>query len=171
MLKPKPHPIAEVIPRMQPAEVAELARDIGANGLIHPIVLFEGKVLDGRHRLEACAKAGVKPRFVDWEGEGSPVEWVKSVNLERRHLTPSQRALAAAAFLPLLEKEAKKRQREHGKTAPGRKSLSAPGRGVLSGKAAKTAAVPGASSRSGSGWSGCAARSRPMRTEGAPWPG
>ncbi len=49
--------------------------------------------------------AGVKPRFVEWDGKGSPVEWVISENLIRRHLTSSQRAVIALDLLPLLEKE------------------------------------------------------------------
>jgi hypothetical protein len=46
---------------------------------------------------------------------------VSERNLKRRHLTQSQRATAAAEAKPLIAVEAKKRQEEHGKTAPGRK--------------------------------------------------
>ena len=42
---------------------------------------------------------------------GSPTEWVISQNLIRRHLTSSQRAVVALELLPLLEAEAKDRQR------------------------------------------------------------
>ena len=55
--------------------------------------------------------AGVKPRFVQWDGNGSPTEWVISQNLFRRHLTSSQRAAVAYQLLPMLETEAKQRQR------------------------------------------------------------
>jgi hypothetical protein len=55
--------------------------------------------------------AGVEPRFVEWAGTGSPVEWVIATNLTRRHLTTSQRAVVALDLLPLLEPEAKERQR------------------------------------------------------------
>jgi hypothetical protein len=54
----------------------------------------------------------VKPRFVEWDGEGSPTEWVMATNLVRRHLTSSQRAVVALEILPLLENEAKDRQRQ-----------------------------------------------------------
>jgi len=49
------------------------------------------KFLDGRNRLAACRIAKVKPRFVEWDGTGSPLQWVISENLIRRHLTSSQR--------------------------------------------------------------------------------
>jgi hypothetical protein len=41
-------------------------------------------------------------------------------NVIRRHLTPTQLALLAYDALPLFEAEGKKRQREHGGTAPGK---------------------------------------------------
>ena len=65
----------------------------------------------------ACEIASVEPRFVEWDGTGSPVEWVISENLVRRHLTSSQRAVIAHDLLPLLEAEAKERQRDAGRLA------------------------------------------------------
>lgn len=54
----------------------------------------------------------------------SAAAFVISMNAKRRHLTPSQKAAAAVLAEPLYAKEARKRQREHGGTAPGRKSLT-----------------------------------------------
>ncbi len=108
---PRYHPACLLFPQLGPQELQELADDIKTHGLRHAIVLHEGKVLDGRNRLAACKIAGVKPRYVQWKGIGSPTEWVISENLIRRHLTSSQRAVVAHDLLPLLEKEAKARQR------------------------------------------------------------
>jgi site-specific DNA-methyltransferase (adenine-specific) len=105
------HPACLLFPAMGEQELQELAADIKERGLLNPVVLFEGKVLDGRSRLAACKLAGVNPRFVDWDGQGSATEWVLSQNLFRRHLTSSQRAAVAFQMLPLLEAEAKERQR------------------------------------------------------------
>jgi len=105
------HPACLLFPELGKDELEELAEDIRARGLLQDIVTYKGKILDGRNRLAACEIAGVKPRFVEWKGEGSPVEWVISENLIRRHLTSSQRAVVALELLPLLEKEAKERQR------------------------------------------------------------
>jgi len=53
-------------------ELDELAADIKARGLLQPIVLdAEGRVLDGRNRLAACKKAGVKPDFITY-ADGDP---------------------------------------------------------------------------------------------------
>ena len=111
------HPACVLFPKFGKDELQELAADIKANGLRNPIVMLNGDILDGRNRLLACEVAGVEPRFVEWDGTGSPVEWVVSENLVRRHLTSSQRAVIAHDLLPLLEAEAKERQRDGGSLA------------------------------------------------------
>ena len=108
------HPICLMFPELPDWELQPLADDIKAKGLLHPIVLYKGKILDGRNRYKACKLAGVKPCFTEWKGKGSPLEWVVSENLIRRHLTSSQRAVLALDILPLLEKEAAQRQRLSG---------------------------------------------------------
>ncbi len=105
------HPACLLFPKLPKDELKALAADIKANGLQNPVVRYHGQILDGRNRLAACKIAKVKPRFVEWDGQGSPVEWVISENLIRRHLTASQRAIIAFDLLPLLEEEAKGRQR------------------------------------------------------------
>jgi site-specific DNA-methyltransferase (adenine-specific) len=89
------HPLAAVFPLLGQEELQALARDIADHGLLEPIVLHEGKILDGRNRFRACKIAGVEPRFETFTG-ASPTAFVISKNLERRHLNESQRAIIAA---------------------------------------------------------------------------
>jgi predicted RNA methylase len=104
-------------------ELQELADDIAANGLRNPIVMLDGRILDGRNRYIACKLARVEPRFTEFDGD-DPIGWVVSQNLVRRHLTASQRAVVGFDMLPLMEKEAKQRQRrsnsyrDNGRLAP-----------------------------------------------------
>jgi hypothetical protein len=107
------HPAAELFPMMKPVELKQLAEDIQKHGLLEPILVHEGKILDGRNRLAACALVSVEPRFDDAALDGrSPALYIVSKNLHRRHLTTSQRAAIGATLMPLLREEARERRRQ-----------------------------------------------------------
>lgn len=88
------HPLCEVFPQMPDDELQSLAANIKTHGLMHPIILLDGKILDGRHRFLACQIAGVEPRFEQFQG-ADPVAFVWGENLARRHLSSGQRAAIA----------------------------------------------------------------------------
>jgi len=111
------HPIGAIFPLMAAAELAALSRDIAEHGLLAPIMLLDNQILDGRNRYLACQEAGVQPRYTTYAGD-SPVSYVLSENLHRRHLTISQKAALGAEIEPLLAAEAKKRREATGKDAP-----------------------------------------------------
>jgi hypothetical protein len=69
------HPLCHLFPALPDEELYGLAEDIRRRGLLESIMLLDGQVLDGRNRLIACGIAGVKPHFVEWEGDDSPLEW------------------------------------------------------------------------------------------------
>ena len=107
------HPASMIFPLMDEDELRLLADDIKANGLREDIVLdSDGKIVDGRNRQSACLLAGVKPRYKTLPDGVSPVAYVISENLRRRHLTKSQAAMSAAEAEPLFAAEAKGRQGE-----------------------------------------------------------
>ena len=116
------HPIATVFPLLDEGGVESLSQSIKNQGLLEPILLYEGKILDGRNRYRACMAAGVEVRTADFEGTATEaIEHVWAVNRERRHLTPSQAAAAEVlreemhnSYAPVRE-AAKERQREQGK--------------------------------------------------------
>jgi hypothetical protein len=95
--KLEPHPYAEWFPLMNAEELQSLAANIAKRDQLFDIVLYEGKVLDGRNRLAACKKAKVKPRFVEFVGDDAAAQaLVITLNSERRDLEPPLRAVAAA---------------------------------------------------------------------------
>ena len=94
------HPLANLFPLIDGAEFDELVADIKLHGLHEPVVLFGGKVLDGRNRLRACEAANVAPTYTVYTGD-DPVSYVVSLNLRRRHLNESQRAMVAAKLASL----------------------------------------------------------------------
>jgi hypothetical protein len=98
------YPIANLLPLLEDRELDSLVSDIRAHGLREPIVLFDGAILDGRNRYRACRIAGVIPRFEHWKPRhpgDTPLAFVLSNNLERRHLNESQRAMIAARLANL----------------------------------------------------------------------
>ena len=89
---------AAFFPELPPEELTELARDIKERGLLEPIILHKGLILDGRNRYRACQIAGVKPRIEEFDAKAakrSPEEFVLSRNLRRRHLSVGQKAAIA----------------------------------------------------------------------------
>jgi hypothetical protein len=103
------HPLADMFLMDSEKEMKPLAADIKAHGLREPIVLLQGKILDGRRRYFCCLKAGVKPVYRKYRGD-DPASYVFSKNFHRRHLNANQKALVAYRLLPRLEEEARKRQ-------------------------------------------------------------
>ena len=92
------HPVIQLIPTMDRGRYAELYLDIKAHGQKMPCLLWRGQLIDGRHRLKACQELGIEPRFETIEcpeEELLPLIW--SLNVMRRQLTNSQRAMIAAA--------------------------------------------------------------------------
>jgi len=86
---------------MNADDLAALSADIAANGLTEKIFLADGKIADGRNRYQACVAAGVEPEYREWDGKGDLTSIVISLNLHRRHLSESQRAVVAAKLANL----------------------------------------------------------------------
>lgn len=108
----KIHPLADAFPLIEDEEFEELCQSIDEHGLLEPIVMQDGVLIDGRNRLRACLVAGVEPRFEEY-GESLEIpEYIWSKNAQRRHLEADQRAMAATAFLDYEEAEAQKRRLE-----------------------------------------------------------
>src|SRR6516225_3514586 len=89
------HPIANVFPLVKGEEFKQFKKDIKTNKLREPIVIYEGKILDGRNRYNACKELGLPVDTKPYIGT-DPVAFVISTNVHRRHLNESQRAAVAA---------------------------------------------------------------------------
>lgn len=95
-MKPlKFHPLADAFPLIEGAEFDALVADVKARGVTHPVILLDGKILDGRNRYRAARAAKVKVPTAPYKGD-DPVGFVIGENLRRRHMDAGQRALAAA---------------------------------------------------------------------------
>jgi protein gp37 len=99
---------------MEPDDYAKLKEDISGFGLRHPITLYQGMILDGRHRYRACLELGIEPVFEHWQGGSAVIEFVLGENLHRRHLSAGQKASVATKAIDYHRAEAAKRQKEAG---------------------------------------------------------
>jgi ParB-like chromosome segregation protein Spo0J len=88
------HPLTAMFPLMEAKEFASLVADIEANGLIEPITLKDGAILDGRNKYSACKTARYQfkaENFVELPKDQDPLVFVISKNMQRRHLTAEQK--------------------------------------------------------------------------------
>ena len=98
------HPLSACWPPLTEAEQEALVESMRANGFdaLEPIVLLDGMVLDGWHRLlvwRSLAPGGEEPPTVEFAG-GDPTAFVAGRHKGRRHLTPG---LIAAALVRMRE--------------------------------------------------------------------
>lgn len=107
------HEAANIFP-LDEENLQSLADDIRRNGLLCPIELFEGKIIDGRRRKKACELAGVEPDYVEVTPD-NPVGYVVSLNFHRRHLSTTQAAVCAARAEDLLEQFEDEARKRHAK--------------------------------------------------------
>ena len=87
--------LALLYTEIPPPEFQALVESIREGGLRRPITLWRGQIVDGRHRYEACLQAGVEPHFVELPGDADAFNYVLDENSARRHMSDSQRAIAA----------------------------------------------------------------------------
>jgi hypothetical protein len=88
------HELADLLPMIDDVNFANLKADIEKNGILEPILLFEGKILDGRNRYRAGKAVGrlSGAKFKAFEGTYAEAEaYVFSTNFLRRQMTNAQK--------------------------------------------------------------------------------
>jgi hypothetical protein len=82
---------------------AKLKADIAKQGILEPIVLFEGRILDGRNRYKAANACGLKfttANFKTFDGSYAEAEaFVFSTNFLRRQMTNAQKQAVIRALI------------------------------------------------------------------------
>jgi ParB family chromosome partitioning protein len=114
------HPAADALPMLEDDAAASLLADVKAHGLRERIKIWIDRaretlwLVDGRNRTRAAAAAGLKcdsvVEWVSFDDDAEVARYVFSLNLERRHLSTSQRAMAGARLAPMFEEAARARQ-------------------------------------------------------------
>lgn len=89
------HPLANTFPMITGTPMEELQDNVRRNGILEPIRLYQGMILDGRNRYAAGKAVGhqfTAKDFKEWSGTPAEAEaYVISTNLHRRQLTNAQK--------------------------------------------------------------------------------
>jgi len=111
------------IPVLRSEERAQLERSIREAGCRDALVAWQGILLDGHNRKAICEALSLpyKVSSIELPDRNAAMIWIIKNQRGRRNLTPSQFAMLAVDLEELYAVDAKKRQKEHGATAPGRK--------------------------------------------------
>ena len=92
------HPIADRYPLLEGEDFEAFKASTAANGQRVPIVLYQGKILDGRNRYRACRELGLLPEATDCgcQMDEQATTLADVLNLDRRHLTREQKRAVIA---------------------------------------------------------------------------
>lgn len=123
----KAHAIADLFPMLSDPELEALALSMRTHGFdpTHPVLLLDGKILDGRNRWQAAKMAGVTPVTKNWDGGGDPWDFVWRENAIRRHLEPGTKTAICFQFLAG-SKAWQEREGNRGKHGPRKRGSQEP---------------------------------------------
>ena len=99
------HPLSAIFGDMPDKDYQSLVKSVSKDGFIDDVIrLYEGQILDGWHRYCAGRELNLlrKLKFQQWHTDehrdGDPKVFVLARNIERRHLSASQRAQIVVSF-------------------------------------------------------------------------
>lgn len=117
------HEFARLIPVIVAGDLDRLIEDVEKNGILEPLTLYQGRVLDGRNRLAVASVLDTPVQVEEFEGDDAAAKsYVWSTNAARRHLSVPQILLAAHrfGFVDAAKEEASHREpRPDGSMPPG----------------------------------------------------
>ena len=97
------HELSSIFGDMPEDDFENLVKSVKSDGFMDSLIrMHEGQILDGWHRYSAACELNLvrKLMFMNWDEkkEGTAAAFVAARNLERRHLSISQRAQIAVTF-------------------------------------------------------------------------
>ena len=88
------HPLSAAFPAMSEEELQNLKDSIDVIGVQNPIVIYEGKIIDGWHRYKVANELRLPCPAVHLAEDIDPQDFVLANNKARRHLNRGQIAMA-----------------------------------------------------------------------------
>ncbi len=124
-----------ILPRATEAERKWLEQSIERDGVLEPVITWQGKIVDGHMRAEICEKLGIEPPRIEKEFESREHAevWVMRRQLGRRNLDVVGRCEMAEKFEELMKPYARERMAEGGRIS---------GKGAKLGEGTPAAGIP-----------------------------
>ncbi len=95
-LSPFPiHDLATILPPLETPGYEALKASISRHGLRRPIVVWQGQIIDGVHRLMACLELGIDPTFRHLADDDDPTEYLDTEAFPYRDMDYDDRVRAA----------------------------------------------------------------------------
>lgn len=105
------HELSSYLPLLEGEEFDALVEDIKEFGQIEPATIYDGKILDGRNRYRACKILKRELITKEWKPSkttgSTPLQYVISENIMRRHLNEAQKAEIGMLLYDEIEKQVK----------------------------------------------------------------
>lgn len=113
----KVHPAASLFPLIEGEDFDDLVFSIKTMGVLQPIIVSNGVLIDGRNRLRAVTKLRQEGRTIslptkELDPETPNIcEYIFDTNAHRRNLTPDQTAMISTDVWPMIAKERDSKQK------------------------------------------------------------
>ena len=102
-----------VKPRLSTREFANLTEDIRQHGVLTPILVYEGKIIDGHNRYRICKEYNIpfETKEMNFSSDGEAIVWIIKEQVGKRNLTPFQRCEMVLRYEPEIRAELAERRK------------------------------------------------------------
>ena len=101
-----------ILPPLTTTEYMELEKSIKEKGVLSPILVWNGYIVDGHNRYEICTTNGIDNfpiKEVEFNNKEEALEWILSHQLGRRNLTDFQRNEVALKYEQIISERMRER--------------------------------------------------------------
>lgn len=103
----------DLLPKLSGEEYLRLETQIKKDGVLSPIITWNGIIIDGHNRYQICKLNGITDfptKEMKFEDRDGVIEWILSHQLGRRNLSDFQRTEIALRYEQVIARKAKERQ-------------------------------------------------------------
>jgi hypothetical protein len=101
-----------LLPPLTDDEYSRLEKKIEKEGMIFPIITWNGIIIDGHNRFKICNDLGIsfKTEEMQFDSRDDAIKWILDNQLGKRNLNDYQKATIADRYREIITKKAKENQ-------------------------------------------------------------